>query len=276
MSTAVALLLVFALAALAELYRRRTASINGQTQRLLEAAKPTVRRAMPASGLPPPVARYLRLTLGERRQPPPRLMHLTQQGLLRTDLSSDRWLDFNADHIAAPLSNSFLWNAKVRIAPLVHVRVIDSLIDGVGSGEVHWMSTFEVAHASATPEVNSGSLHRFLAEAVWYPWALMPSDHLSWAPIDDTRALATLSVHGTSVSLEFRFARSGEVSGIFTPARWGRFGARYLQAAWEGEFRDYREFDGLLLPSEASVGWHRDGELKLVWVGHVDAAFQEL
>src|SRR5688572_7450692 len=42
-----------------------------------------------------------------------------------------------------------------------------------GSGHVGLLSAFAVSAAAATPEMNSGSLHRYLAEAVWYPTALL-------------------------------------------------------------------------------------------------------
>jgi hypothetical protein len=79
--------------------------------------------------------------------------------------------------------------------------------------------------------MKSGSLHRNLA--VWYPTALLPSSQLQWTHIDPTKALATLTNDHVSVSLEFRFADSGEVTGIYTPARWGTFAGGYRQVPWE-------------------------------------------
>jgi hypothetical protein len=98
-----------------------------------------------------------------------------------------------------------------------------------------------VGHDDGSPEINSGSLHRFLAEAVWYPWALLPSASLTWQPIDDSRAMATLAAGDTTVSLEFRFSPNGEVTDIYTPARWGKFDGRYAKAAWEGHFAVTRD-----------------------------------
>jgi hypothetical protein len=120
-----------------------------------------------------------------------------------------------------------------------------------------------------TPEMNSGSVHRFLAEAVWYPSALVPGRGLTWTAIDPTRALATLTTHGVTVSLEFRFGDSGEVTAIYSPARWGSFAEGYRQVAWEGHFRDYRERDGVFVPTEGDVGWYVGSEWRAVWKGRV-------
>jgi uncharacterized protein DUF6920 len=50
---------------------------------------------------------------------------------------------------------------------LLHVRVRDSLVEGRRSGQVSQLSAFTVSEDAETPEMNSGSLHRYLAEAVW-------------------------------------------------------------------------------------------------------------
>jgi len=75
--------------------------------------------------------------------------------------------------------------------------------------------------------------------------------------------------HDVSVSLEFRFAPSGEVTGIYTPARWGTFSGGFRQLPWEGHFRNYRQQDGILVPTEADVGWYIDDEWRAVWKGTI-------
>jgi hypothetical protein len=119
--------------------------------------------------------------------------------------------------------------------------------------------------------MNAGALHRFLAEAVWYPWALVPGDALRWAPLDERRAQATLTCGATTVTLEFRFAGSGEVTGIYSPGRWGRFGGHYEKVPWEGHFSDYIRCGGVLRPRQGEVGWYRAGELQIVWRGTVES-----
>jgi hypothetical protein len=178
-------------------------------------------------------------------------------------------MPFDAEHVVVPPAAGFVWDARVTVAPLLHVRVRDSLIGGHGAGQVSLLSAFTVSADAGTPQMNSGSLHRYLAEAVWYPTALLPGPKLRWTGIDDSRALATLTDHDLSVSLEFRFGESGEVTGIYTPARWGSFDGGYRQAAWEGHFRDYRELAGVFVPTEGDVGWYIDDQWRAVWKGRV-------
>ncbi|MEX0870550.1 MAG: DUF6544 family protein [Aquisalimonadaceae bacterium] len=220
------------------------------------------------SDLPAPVARYFTRVL-QQRPPIIRLAHLTQVGTLRTDVEGDRWLKFEASQIVAPPSIGFLWNARVSMAPLLHVRVRDALISGHGSGQVSFLSAFTVAAAGDNPEMNSGALHRYLAEAVWYPTALLPSANLQWSAIDDNTALATLTDNGVTVSLVFRFNGADEVTGIYTSARWGTFDGGYRQVPWEGHFRKYVNRGGMLVPTEGEVGWYMAGEWRSVWKGTV-------
>jgi hypothetical protein len=251
--------------------RRQQRALSAQIDRLVQARSApdvTIRtHDSSVDGLPPPVARYLRLALRTRRHL--REIRLRQIGTLRTDVNSERWMPFEAEHVVVPRATGFVWDARVQVAPLVHVRVRDALVEGKGSGQVSLFSAFTVSAAADTPEMNSGSLHRYLAEAVWYPTALLPSSQLKWSEIDATRALATLTSHAVTVSLEFRFAETGDVTGIYTPGRWATFPEGYRQVPWEGHFRDYRERDGVVVPSEGDVGWHVGDQWRVVWKGSI-------
>ncbi len=110
-------------------------------------------------------------------------------------------------------------------------------------------------------------MHRYLAEAVWYPTALLPRAGLQWTPIDDRKALATLTDQGTSVALEFRFNAADEVSGVYAAGRYRKVGRRYQLTPWEGHFTRYQVRDGMRVPIEGEVGWYLSGEWQPVWSG---------
>lgn len=253
---------------------------NRSTSRLAESLA-SGRRATPGridwtvvQDLPEPVARYLRHVLGERQRPI-RLARLSERGRLRTDPDAARWTRFRARQVIAPAATGFVWDARVAVAPLTHVGVRDAYVDGIGSGEVSVLSAIPVSRARGGLEMNSGSLHRYLAEAVWCPTALLPGDNLRWEPIDGRKALATLTNAGVTVSLEFWFDESAEVVGVYSPGRWGRFGGGFQQVPWEGHFRDYHARSGVLVPSYGEVGWYRSGQWQCVWQGEVlDARYE--
>jgi hypothetical protein len=127
--------------------------------------------------LPPPVARYFRHAL-RSGQKLIRTAKIQQSGVLRTSPMTERWSSFTAIQLVVPPATGFVWKAKVDMPLAAHLRVLDSYIAGVGSGRVSLLSAFAVASAASAPELDSGALHRYLAEAVWCPTA---SRHLATA-----------------------------------------------------------------------------------------------
>jgi hypothetical protein len=250
---------------------RETCKAERMTATLLEGASQPKSESVDFASftqLPPPVARYFRQVLQDG-QKLISVASVHQSGVLRTSTTTETWSSFRASHIVVPPATGFIWNARVEMPLAAHVQVLDSYIAGAGAGRVNLLSAFAVASEAGTPELNAGALHRYLAEAVWYPTALLPRPGLVWSPIDDRAALATLTDRGATVSLEFRFNEAGEVTGIYSPGRFGRFDGGFKQVPWEGHFRDYQIQAGMRVPLYGEVGWYDNGVLQLVWKGNI-------
>lgn len=225
--------------------------------------------------LPLAVRGYFQHVLAEN-QKLIKTLRMNQSGLLRTSTKTATWFPFSAEQVAIPSTVGFVWNARVEMPLATHVRILDSYIDGVGRGKVSFLSAFTVASDANKPQLNSAALHRFLAEAVWYPTALLPQSGVVWtAASDDNCAIATLTEEGVTVSLEFRFNADHEVIGIYSPGRFCRSDGAYKKLPWEGHFADYQLHCGMRIPMYGEVGWYEDGALQLVWKGNVvDTEFQ--
>jgi hypothetical protein len=219
------------------------------------------------SELPRPVARYFRQALRDKQRMI-KTVRMRQTGELRST-EDEKWSGFKASEVVLPLGPGFVWTADVAMPLGTHVRVIDSYIGGVGSGRVSFLSGLPLSSQSGAAELNSGALHRYLAEAVWYPTALLPQAGVSWSPISDDAALATLTDKETTVSLEFRFNDIGEVTGIYSPGRFGRFRDGYKRLPWEGHFSYYEVRAGMRVPTFAEVGWYDSEEWQPVWKGNL-------
>lgn len=221
--------------------------------------------------VPAPAARYLRRVLRDRHL---YIEHveLHQSGKLRTSLKRENWMPFQARYTVVPPRTEFIWEARVTPFPFVQLTVNDTFIAGEGTGEVKLFGVFTLERQKGGEPMNAGSLHRYLAEAVWYPTALLPSNALAWTPIDETKALATLTHAGISVSLEFRFSPTGAVTSIYTPGRWGAFPEGFREVAWEGRFHDYRLHGGVLVPTRGEVGWYVGDTWICVWDGSIESA----
>jgi len=68
-------------------------------------------------------------------------------------------------------------------------------------------------------EIARGELMRYVAEMVWYPTALLPSQGLRWDAVDDHSANATLVDGPGSLTLLFKFDDAGLIKSVHADAR---------------------------------------------------------
>lgn len=213
--------------------------------------------ALPA--LPAPVERYFRTVLRER-QSLVRSARVHQRGEFRGRESEDveaGWRPFEARQVFTAAPPGFVWEAAVRMAPLLTVRVRDGYVGGKALMVGSLCGVVPVVKAGDGPELRAGALQRYLAESLWFPTALLPREGLEWSPLDESHARATLSHRGTSVSLEFEFGPTGEITSSYAPGRHRAAGGKgeYVTLPWGGRYAGYRECGGVRVPMNAEVYW---------------------
>jgi hypothetical protein len=232
---------------------------KGNTQRMIVQLNAAALTSEPHTvsfkgfdALPAPVARYFRATLKEG-QPFIRTARMQQQGEF---WMKGKWIPFTSEQYFSATPPGMIWDADMRMNPLLKVRVRDAYVAGRGSMQVKLLALMPVVNEQGSAGLKAGALQRYLAEAVWLPIALLPSDRLQWSAIDEQRALATLTDSGLSVSLEFRFNDSGEIISFYTPGRYygADDGSNVLQP-WAGYHRAYEERSGMRIPLEGGVEW---------------------
>lgn len=220
------------------------------------------------SGLPAPVQRYLAFA-GVDPDRPIVAMNASQSGTLRTDVRASRWHAFAATHEVVLPERMFSWHARVRLLGPLGLHVRDGFRHGEGYGEVAIGKHLRIGRAHGGV-MNSAALLRYLAEAVWYPAALLPGSGVTWVPLDPYSAQASLSVGESSVALQFFFNGSGAATRVYAPARARKDGKHFVDTPWEASLDDYRTQQGLTVPWRAQVGWWIDGALQPVWRGRLD------
>ena len=201
--------------------------------------------------LPAPVKRYFLAAL-RPGQPLVRSARLGQRGDFA--MHPGTWSPFSATQHVAVRPPGFVWDASIRIAPGVTARVRDSYIGGVGRMHGRIAAIVPVVDQGGTAEMASGSLHRYLAEAPWVPTALLPSAGVVWSEVDDSRARATLSDRGTTVSVDFQFNDRGEIIGM-SADRLRDVNGRAVLTPWVGRFWNYELVGGMMIPREGEVSW---------------------
>ena len=225
-------------------------------------------------GLPAPVKRYFDAAL-EEGQPYVKMVRLEQRGEFRLGDRTAPWKPFIATQHFAVEPPGFVWEARIQMAPLVPVRVVDSYVSGKGALRAKVASALTVADQAASPELNAGELARYLAEAVWFPTALLPGQGITWVPIDDRSARATLEHGETTVSLIFHFNEHNEVERVYTEDRFREVEGDFEPTPWTGRFWNYQLRNGMLIPLDGEVAWNLpEGDLAY-WRGNIQAIAYE-
>jgi hypothetical protein len=169
-------------------------------------------------------------------------------------MQPDSWQPFTAvqDFSAAP--PGFLWDARIRMTPGIPVFVRDGYCGGEGAMYGALSALVPVVNEHGTPFMASGELLRYLAEAVFFPTALLPRDGISWHPIDENTARVTLADAGTAVTCDVSFGEHGEIIGI-AAMRGGAPNRKAELTRRVGRFNDYRRVDGMMIPMSGEVEW---------------------
>jgi hypothetical protein len=168
------------------------------------------------------------------------------------------WSAFDAEQVFTAFPPGFVWDARIRMMPLVPVRVRDSYMAGQGTmlGKVGGVVT--VVNQGGSPEMASSALARWLGEAVWFPTALLPratrDEGVRWEAIDDTTARATIRDGASEVSADFHFAPTGEITSMTAPRYRDVKGASVL-TPFEGRYGEYARRNGIMIPMSAEVAW---------------------
>ena len=201
--------------------------------------------------LPAPVARYLRFALKEG-QPVVRSARIGYAGEFKL---KGKWIPFDSEQHFSANPPAFVWDAEMKMNPLMNVRVRDAFTDGKGSMNAKIFALFSVMNAHDDVKLDAGAMQRYLAESAWLPTALLPGENLRWTAIDENRASATLTDGKTTVSLEFRFNDAGEITEAFTPARFYGTGGEYKTFPWLCRLWNYKELGGMMIPIEGEAEW---------------------
>ncbi|MBM3317948.1 MAG: hypothetical protein FJY75_08840 [Candidatus Eisenbacteria bacterium] len=235
-------------------WRAATEELTARLDRAGAPATPSAILPQEIDNLPAPVARYMRAALGAR----PRAIATARvrwRGDFLARPGPDGWRPFQANQVFQTRPAGFVWDARVRMAPGLDVFVRDAFADGAGSMRGAILGLIPVVDVSGTPEIAAGALQRYLAEAVWFPTALLPRHGVRWTALDDSSARATLTVGSISVSCDFRFGADGLVESVYSPSRFRDVNGSAVPTPWEGRLARHVERAGVRVPAAGEVAW---------------------
>lgn len=157
----------------------------------------------------------------------------------------------------------------------VPVRVHDAYVAGEGILHAAVLGLFTVAELGGSREVAEGEFMRFVAEAAWYPSALLPSQGVRWEAVDAHSAKATLSDESTALTMLFTFGADGMIETVRAEARARAVGKEFVPSPWQGRFWNYAERAGMRVPLDGEVAWLLPAGAKPYWRGRItDMAYE--
>lgn len=200
--------------------------------------------------------------------PVPLAIRLRQHGDMRAN-EGEAWLRFSAEQAIRVRAPGFVWLARMRVAPLLAMHVLDAYDEGRGQLEARFLGAVPITQASG-PAVDRGELMRYLAELAWAPQAMLHNPHLRWRQLD----AATVEVSAASADGPARVRlgfEAGDLRRIEADDRPRTVGQAVVPTRWYGRFGAYRTMAGVRIPTRAEVGWAPQGRPFACWRGEITA-----
>ena len=202
--------------------------------------------------VPAPVARYLSLVLPSGA-PPIASARFQHTGTFNMSESGANWRPFTSHQTVTLHRPGFDWDARIQMAPGVAAFVHDAYVNGSGLLRVRALGFLPLVDIYSNPEINTGELQRFLAEAIWYPSPLA-SSHIFWEPLGPSTARATLRDGAVAASVDFHFDDAGLLASV-TADRFRVVNGVSTLTPWLCAVSNYQRHDGILIPIEGEVSW---------------------
>ena len=227
------------------------------------------------AAVPAPVRRYFQSVLTEA-QSIVTAATVDHIGTFNMSDAGHAWKPFSSRQRVVTRRPGFVWDGRVTALPGINVHVHDAYVAGEGILHPAVMGLVTLFDLRGPGDVAQGELMRFLAEAAWYPTALLPSQGVRWAPIDDRSARATLVDGDLSLTLSFVFSADGPIESVRAEARGRTVGKTIVPTPWEGRWSNLQWRDGMLVPLTGEVAWLTPEGRKPYWRGTITALRYEM
>jgi hypothetical protein len=194
-------------------------------------------------GLPEPVQKYFKYVLKDG-QPYISSVRLEHNGLFKTDLKKD-YINITGEQYFSVQPPQFIWKGANFM-----FTAIDSYIADMGNLKVSIMNIFTVVDGKGST-FDEGELQRWVAESVWFPTNLLPSEKIKWTAINATSAKLSFRYKEISFDYIVNFNALGEIVTMETQ----RFMTVTKRENWVCRMSNYKEIDTIKIPFSAEAIW---------------------
>lgn len=193
--------------------------------------------------LPVPVQRYFKTVLKEGQRFA-RTVQVEHIGNIKTSKTSG-WSWIRGTEFFSARYPAFVWRGKT-----TWFTATDSFVGGKGALSIRFLSLFRIANYSGK-NIDRSELQRWIAEAVWFPTALLPCKSLRWSAIDDNTALLEYYWGQSRITFTVSFSDDHKISKFATE----RHDSDGNLTPWIGSVSRYQRHGGMLIPSCMEACW---------------------
>jgi hypothetical protein len=203
--------------------------------------------------LPTPVKNYMRYA-GVVGKPRVQNFRATFTGQIRRSMESG-WMDFTSvqyNFFDEP-TRMFLIESSMDGIPFDGLHLYEG---SSATMEIKIASLFQIVDARGDTMTRGETVTLFNDMCVMAPATLIDSS-IRWEPIDSLTAKATYSNKGYTISATLLFNSEGALIDFSSDDRFmSADGITYKNYRWTTPMKDYKEFEGRKLPTEAELIWH--------------------
>lgn len=221
---------------------------------LPEAVKKYLERAMPAEGL---CIKSVRIR---------------QKGDIQVHDEAS-WKPFTAIQYVSVKPPQMLWAGNAEHWPMTNLKILTTYLSNRGETFAYLWGLVP-AFENRGAEMKAYLMVRWLGEAVWYPTALLPNDHISWEAVESkqaevSQARVRLTDGDMSVSGIFTFMKSSLAPFMFMVDD-GAMPALSIYK-WYCTYSDWTRFGDYQVPGKVTEGLihgaSREDRLKITVTG---------
>jgi len=182
-----------------------------------------------------------------------RAIRTTQIGEMRMSEAA-RWIPFTADETIEATCSSFRWEARLDPAKIGSPTVIDAYEEGRGRLVVKLGGVLPIRKITGL-DADRGELQRYLASILSCPPILLNHPSLEWSAIGagTLRVGDRADVAGASVAIDLNEQGRPLVCRADRPRIVGK---EAILTHWSATGADFREYEGLRIPSHLEAAWH--------------------
>jgi hypothetical protein len=200
--------------------------------------------------LPAPVQRWLNYC-GVVGREEIQTVYLKQKGEMKLTPGQDKWVKSEAEQSFNAIEPHFIWRVRTSMFGLPVVGR-DDYTNGKGKMLIKLAGLIPVVNLGNDPNLSESTMQRYLGEMIWFPSAAL-SPYITWEPIDDLSARATMEYAGVKGSATFFFDENGEPVRVLM--------SRYRDindeepTDWEASVIAVERKNGIIIPVEVEASW---------------------